>query len=77
MSVKLKRTAAQSSTSTPQCKSSDDKRRQGAASSSTAAGKTKKRILACLVEGSADGYEKAKWVPLDELEVGLLSTSSS
>ena len=28
-------------------------------------GKTKIRIYACLVEGSADGYEKGKWVPLD------------
>jgi hypothetical protein len=28
-------------------------------------GKTKNRIYARLVEGSADGYEKGKWVPLD------------
>ena len=48
MSVKLKRTAAQSSTSTPQCKSSDDKRRQGAASSSTAAGKKRSGDVAGL-----------------------------
>jgi len=28
-------------------------------------GKTKSTIYARLVEGSAEGYEKQKWVPLD------------
>ena len=70
MSVKLKRTAAQSSTSTPQCKSSDDKRRQGAASSSTAAGKKRSRDDAGLDEPAlttpvvAKGASKRKPVPV-------------